>query len=71
VNAFVSMWQHPPKGGMADVKWQFWAGIVLAAVGGGLVALFKPDAPSPPPAGAPHGAAVAQTAPAGEPLAKH
>jgi hypothetical protein len=71
VNAFVSMWMHPPAGGMAGIKWQFWAGIVLAAAGGGMVALFKPDAPAPSPGGTPHGAPVAQTAAAGEPLAKH
>jgi hypothetical protein len=29
------------------VKWQFWAGIIIAAVGGSMVALFKPDAPAP------------------------
>lgn len=49
VNALVSMKQHPPAGGLAEVKWQFWAGIVLAAVGGSMVALFKPDGPAPKP----------------------
>ncbi len=47
VNALVSMAQHPPHGGLASVKWQFWAGIVIAAIGGSMVALFKPDAPPP------------------------
>jgi hypothetical protein len=48
VNAFVSMRQHPPEGGMSAIKWQFWAGIIFAAVGGSMVALFKPDgAPAP------------------------
>jgi hypothetical protein len=50
VNAIVSMLYHPPHGGMSEIKWQFWAGIILAAVGGSLVALFKPEgAPVPPP----------------------
>lgn len=57
VNAFVSMAMHPPEGGMAGVKWQFWAGIVIAAVGGCMVALYKPDAPAKP-----HGAPVAAPA---------
>jgi len=47
VNAFVSMAQHPPEGGIGGVKWQFWAGILIAAIGGSMVALYKPDAPSP------------------------
>ncbi len=47
VNAAVSMFYHPPEGGLGTVKWQFWAGIIIAAVGGSMVALFKPDAPAP------------------------
>ena len=47
VNAFVSMGIHPPKGGLSAVPPQFLLGIVLAAVGGCLVALYKP-APAPP-----------------------
>ena len=47
VNAVVSMLYHPPHGGLSEVKWQFWAGIIIAAVGGSMVALFKPDAPAP------------------------
>ncbi|HEV7404473.1 MAG TPA: hypothetical protein VGO11_16145 [Chthoniobacteraceae bacterium] len=45
VNAFVSLIQHPPAGGLGSIKPQFWAGIVIAAVGGCLVTLKKP-APS-------------------------
>ena len=52
VNAFVSMSLHPPAGGMKAVPWQFLVGIVLAAIGGCLVALYKP-APGPPKAEAP------------------
>ncbi|MEO8352584.1 MAG: hypothetical protein ABI680_12680 [Chthoniobacteraceae bacterium] len=44
VNAVVSMIQHPPAGGFGAIKWPFWIGILMAALGGGLVALFKPDA---------------------------
>jgi len=49
LNAFVSMGQQPPTGGLSAIKWQFWVGILLAALGGSLVALFKPDAPAPAP----------------------
>lgn len=47
VNALVSMVKHPPEGGVAAVKWPFWLGIALAAVGGALVTKFKPDAAPP------------------------
>ena len=43
MNAVVSMLYHPPHGGLSEVKWQFWAGIVIAAVGGSMVALYKPN----------------------------
>jgi len=46
VNAVVATWMHPPKGGIADVPWQFYLGILMAAVGGCLVSLYKP-APAP------------------------
>ena len=42
VNAVVAMIQHPPAGGIGSLRWQFVAGIVLAAVGGCLVTLYKP-----------------------------
>ena len=42
VNAVVSMIAHPPAGGWSGIRWQFFAGIVLAACGGMLVTLFKP-----------------------------
>ncbi len=45
VNALVALSLHPPTGG---VRWQFVAGILLAAVGGCLVTLYKPaSGPSP------------------------
>lgn len=45
VNAVVSMLDHPPT---SPIKWQFWAGIVIAAVGGCMVALYKPDTSGAP-----------------------
>lgn len=47
VNAIVAMSLHPPKGGFAEVPWQFYLGILLAAAGGALVTLYKPT-PIPP-----------------------
>src|SRR5687767_716237 len=42
VNALYSLVLHPPTGGWRSIQWQFFAGIVLAAVGGCLVTLYKP-----------------------------
>lgn len=42
VNAIVSMILHPPAGGWTQIRWQFFAGILLAAAGGFLVTLYKP-----------------------------
>jgi hypothetical protein len=53
VNAFTSIATHPPAGGFAGIKWQFWLGILLAAAGGALVSKFKPDAPASPAPGKP------------------
>jgi hypothetical protein len=47
VNALASFMKYPPQGGLAAIKWQFWVGILLAALGGALVTKFKPDAPAP------------------------
>jgi len=47
VNAVVALSLHPPAGGFGRLRWQFVAGIVLAALGGFLVTLYKPD-PAPP-----------------------
>ena len=49
VNATIVMINHPPAGGWGSVRWQFFAGIVLAAIGGTMVTLYKP-APAPAPA---------------------
>jgi hypothetical protein len=55
VNAAISLAIHPPKGGWGSLSWQFFAGIVLAAIGGMLVTLYKPApaaaAPAPPAQG--------------------
>jgi len=42
VNAVVALLVHPPAGGWASLRWQFMLGIVLAALGGCLVTLYKP-----------------------------
>ena len=47
VNAIVSMALHPPAGGVGGIRWQFFAGIACAALGGCLVTLYKPN-PAPP-----------------------
>lgn len=47
VNAIVAIMLHPPVGGVANIRWQFVAGILLAAVGAYLVVMFKPN-PGPP-----------------------
>lgn len=46
VNAVYSLWLHPPAGGLGAIRPQFFLGILLAALGGCLVTLYKP-APSP------------------------
>ena len=33
VNAVVALLQHPPAGGWGSIRWQFYLGIVLAALG--------------------------------------
>jgi len=58
VNAVYSLFLHPPAAGMGSIKWQFYLGIMLAAVGGCLVTFFKP----PPPAPAKPKPAMAQAA---------
>ncbi|HXG24001.1 MAG TPA: hypothetical protein VNJ09_05545 [Chthonomonadales bacterium] len=46
VNAFVAIALHPPQGGLATVRWPFVLGLVMAAVGGCLVTLYRPT-PAP------------------------
>lgn len=47
VNAFVALSIHPPHGGWGSIRWQFYAGILMAALGGCLVTLYKPGPPPP------------------------
>jgi len=42
VNAVVATAMHPPVGGFGAFRWQFVVGILLAAVGGCLVTLYRP-----------------------------
>lgn len=42
VNAVVALALHPPRGGFGSLRWQFVAGILLAALGGFLVTMYKP-----------------------------
>jgi drug/metabolite transporter (DMT)-like permease len=49
INALYSLVLHPPAGGLQKLPWPFVLGILLAAVGGCLVSLYKP-APGVPSA---------------------
>lgn len=44
VNAITSVVVHPPAGGLQSYRWQFVLGILLAALGGFLVTLYRPGA---------------------------
>jgi drug/metabolite transporter (DMT)-like permease len=57
VNAVVALAQHPPPGGFGSIRPQFYLGIILAALGGCLVTLYKPG-----PGAKPQAAPVTQTA---------
>ncbi|MEE8467777.1 MAG: hypothetical protein V3T22_04950 [Planctomycetota bacterium] len=50
VNAVVALTMHPPAGGFRSLRWQFVAGILLAAVGGMMVTFYKPGPGKPPAA---------------------
>lgn len=54
VNAVIALTVHPPKGGLGGLRWPFVLGIVLAAVGGCLVTLYKPGPGPQKPGGAVH-----------------
>jgi drug/metabolite transporter (DMT)-like permease len=43
VNALVTVALHPPAGGLAAIRWPFVLGICLAALGGCLVTLYRPQ----------------------------
>ena len=42
VNAITAIAVHPPEDGLNSLRWQFIFGILLAALGGFLVTLYKP-----------------------------
>jgi hypothetical protein len=50
VNAVVAILLHPPEGGISSIKPQFFLGILLAALGGFLVTIYKPVPPKAAPA---------------------
>ncbi len=53
VNAVVAIMQHPPVGGVSAIRWPFFVGLFLAALGGFLVTLYRPQtAPTPKPVSA-------------------
>ena len=43
VNAIVALILHPPAGGLKSIRLPFFIGIVLAALGGFLVTIYKPS----------------------------
>jgi hypothetical protein len=59
VNAVAALLLQPPAGGWSGIRWPFFAGILLAALGGCLVTLYKPN-PAPPPSRSAHPAAAAR-----------
>jgi hypothetical protein len=58
VNAVVATAMHPPAGGLSAYRWPFFLGLVMAAVGGCLVTLYRPTSPAPVWAPAPAAAAA-------------
>ena len=52
VNALYSISLHPPQGGWGGIRWQFYVGMLLGALGGCLVTLYKPAPAGPTPASA-------------------
>ncbi len=66
VNAACALALHPPAGGLAGLRWQFFAGIVLAAAGGCLVTLYKP-APLAPARAATQAVGASESVPPGVP----
>jgi hypothetical protein len=47
INALVALALHPPAEGWGAIRPQFYLGILLAALGGCLVTLYKPGPPGP------------------------
>jgi hypothetical protein len=69
LNAVYSLILHPPAGGWKGLPWQFVMGLLLAALGGCLVTLYKPSpgAPVHKPAAAVSASHLGEDA-AGQPL---
>ena len=63
VNALYSLVTHPPPGGWGSIKPQFYLGILLAALGGCLVTLYKPASTPTPKAPATRSPATPAAAP--------
>jgi hypothetical protein len=57
VNAVVALLLHPPAEGWGSIKPQFYLGIIMAALGGCLVTMYKPAPPKPASAPAPQASA--------------
>lgn len=53
VNAVVAMALHPPAGGLTSLRWPFVLGILMAALGGCLVTLYRPMPARPAAVAAP------------------
>jgi drug/metabolite transporter (DMT)-like permease len=68
LNALYSLVLHPPAGGWQKLPLPFILGIVLAAVGGCLVSLYKPAAVPPKPATAASQSSASMNRPAGHAL---
>jgi uncharacterized membrane protein YeaQ/YmgE (transglycosylase-associated protein family) len=69
LNAIYSLVLHPPAGGWQKLPVQFVLGILLAAVGGCLVSLYKPNPTAARPASAiSRSAPPINSGPAGQPL---
>lgn len=63
VNAFYTLWLHPPAGGWSALRWQFVLGVLMAALGGCLVTYYKPNpAPAHPAAVSANSASVPSAA---------
>lgn len=61
VNAVAALLVHPPAGGLGALRWQFVAGILLAALGGCLVTLYKPPPGKSPPQAVAHAPSSTET----------
>jgi len=65
VNAIYALSTHPPAGGIGSIRWQFFLGIALAALGGCLVTLYKPAGGPPRAPAAQHSTMNAPGGPQG------